>query len=257
MTARMPTAFVSHGSPMNALLPEAADAWHAWAGHMPRPRAVLAISAHWETAGPTLGAVETLPLIYDFFGFPPALSELTYEAPGAPALAGRLRELTGGTWPSETARGWDHGTWVPLRCMYPAADVPVLQLGLPRGTDAAALWAMGERLEPLRDEGVLILASGSMTHNLGTVQRGPDPATPDWAREFDAWAEATLSARDADTLRDFVRAAPDNAMSHPTPEHFTPLLVAAAAGSLETAEVSFPVTGFELGSLSRRCVQFD
>jgi len=257
MTARMPTAYVSHGSPMNALLPDAAAAWHAWAEHMPRPRAVLAISAHWETEHPTLGAVETLPLIYDFYGFPPALSELTYAAPGAPALAERMRELTGGTWPTEPARGWDHGTWVPLLCMYPDADIPLLQVSLPHGTDAAALWAMGERLRPLRDEGVLILGSGSMTHNLGTVQRGPDPATPAWARAFDAWAETVLSGRDTDALSDFTHAAPNYAMNHPTPEHFTPLLVAAAAGNLELADVSFPVTGFELGSLSRRCVQFD
>ena len=216
MTARMPTAFVSHGSPMNVLFPEATLGWRRWAADMPRPRAVLVISAHWETVHPTLGAQETLPLIYDFYGFPPPLYELTYAPPGAPALAERVRELSGGAWPTAAARGWDHGTWVPLLSMYPKADIPLLQVSLPHGADTAAPWAMGEQLRPLRDEGVLILGSGSMTHNLATARPGTASAPPDWALAFDAWAASTLSGHDVDALLDVSRTAPDFAMNQPT-----------------------------------------
>ena len=183
--------FLSHGAP-----PLADDAtWTtelaAWAGQLPRPEAVLVVSAHWESAPMTVSATTTVPLFYDFYGFPRRYYEVTYPAPGAPALADAVAKLVatpGSPIHQDPTRGLDHGAYVPLVEMYPDADVPVLQVSMPT-LDPAELFALGRRLAPLRDEGVLILGSGFSTHNLREMDMAapPDAAPPGWSSEFDDW----------------------------------------------------------------------
>ena len=250
--SRMPVGFVGHGSPMSAVAGPNGDAWARWAQAMPKPKAILVVSAHWEEAPLTIGATTTIPLVYDFYGFPDEMYALRYDAPGAPALADRVEGLLKGRLPTQRdpERGLDHGTWVPLLRMYPKADVPVLQVSIPSHF-ARELYPLGRSLAPLRDEGVLLLGSGNATHNLGRV--GGD-ATPGWASEFDAWLEDATRRKDLDLLADWEHKAPAAHTAHPTREHFVPLLFAAAAA--ESGDTSFPVVGFEGGSISRRCVQF-
>lgn len=245
-----PTGFVSHGAPTLALDAAKGAPLRAWGEALGRPSAVLCVSAHWETDRPTLGATETLPLIYDFGGFDRALYEVSYPAPGAPELAERVAELVDVD--RAPRRGWDHGVWTPLVWMWPGADVPVLQLSLPRASPAE-LVALGAALRPLRADGVFILGSGSMTHNLGRMSRDGFPPAQ-WAEAFDAWiAEVLGDRRDAELL-DYERTAPRFRTAHPTDEHWTPLLVALGAADPD-APATFPVTGWEYGNLSRRCVQ--
>ncbi len=254
---RMPVAFVGHGSPMTALDSVKGGEWQRWASAWGTPKAILVVSAHWEAAPGTLGAVRTLPLIYDFSGFPRPLYAVTYAAPGAPALAERVKGLLQpvvGNVRHALARGLDHGAWVPLVWMARDAAVPVLQLSLP-SQDGPALVKLGQALAPLRDEGVVILASGNLTHNLGRVDGRANAVTPAWARDHDAWLADVLQRRDLDALADFRRRAPALEMNHPTLEHLTPLFVAAGAASKAWSATSFPLTGFEGGSLSRRCVE--
>lgn len=251
---RMPVAFVGHGSPMTALDPARGGEWQRWGEGWGRPTAVLAVSAHWEAAPATLSAPRPLPLIYDFYGFPRELYQVTYAAPGAPRLAARVQGLLaplGGARASET-RGLDHGAWAPLVWLQRAADVPVLQLSLPT-QDGPALVRLGQALAPLRDEGVVILASGNLTHNLRAVGRMDQPP-PAWAQEHDAWLADVLARRDLDALADFRRKAPALRQNHPTLEHLTPLMVAAGAAARDWSRSTFPVTGWD-GSLSRRCVE--
>jgi len=250
MSERMPTGFLAHGSPLRALDAEKGADLRRWGSALPTPQAILVVSAHWERAPLTIGTVRGgAELVYDFGGFPRALYEMQYPAPGAPQLAedlgGRLADLGA----VREDRGLDHGVWVPLVHMFPDADVPVLQLSMPRSMGYDALFALGERLQPLRDEGVLILGSGNLTHNLRELGQ---QTTPTWAADFDAWAEDAIRRRDWDALQDPGRA-PGFTRSHPRDEHYRPMLVAAGAGPDD--EVSFPVEGFELGSISRRSVQ--
>jgi 4,5-DOPA dioxygenase extradiol len=254
-TTSMPTIFLAHGAP--PLLDDAG--WvrelHDWAGAMPRPKAVLMLSAHWEERPVTIGATETVPLIYDFFGFPQHYYEQKYPAPGAPQLAARIRALLKGTQPvaDEPTRGLDHGAYVPLVAMYPEADVPVLQVSLP-SEDPRELFALGRTLRQLRDEGVLIVGSGFITHNLrGINWNATEPVG--WAVEFDHWAHEALVKRDIDSLLDYKAKAPAVHLALPTQEHFVPLLVALGAAD-ESEQISFPIEGFWLGSLTRRSVQF-
>lgn len=250
-----PVGFVAHGAPLLALDAEKGAPLGAWGRGMPRPRAILAVSAHWEAAPPALGPTRPVPLIYDFRGFPEALYRVQYAAPVAPELAERVTALLGGPAAVRVMpeRGLDHGTWVPLKWMYPEADVPVLQLSLPT-EDPAALIALGRRLAPLRAEGVLVLGSGNITHNLRRVdwQNGPPP---DWATDFDSWTADVLTRFDLDALAQYRTRAPGVELALPTHEHFTPLLVAAGAASEGAHGVGFPVDGFEYGSLSRRSVR--
>src|SRR5262245_7367141 len=253
-SGRIPAAFVGHGSPMTALDAAKSGDWTRWAAGMPRPKAVLVVSAHWEEAPPSLGPTRKTDLVYDFYGFPDELYALRYDAPLAPALADRVEALlepVGGS-QREEERGRDHGAWVPLRSMYPKADVPVLGLSLP--TDhPARLIAIGRALAPLRDEGVMILGSGNATHNLRRIDMNAN-GTPSWASEFDAWLTESLTKRDLRALEDWRRIAPGARIAHPTVEHFSPVLVAAGASLDSGGAVTFPVTGFEGGSISRRCV---
>jgi 4,5-DOPA dioxygenase extradiol len=253
---RMPVLFAGHGSPMNAIEDNAWSRGHAaLADLMPRPRAILAVSAHWESDGVFTTLDDPPATIHDFGGFPPELYAMRYPARGDRALAERVARLTGGA--AADGRGLDHGTWAVLHRMYPAADVPVVQLSLDVRATPAGHLAIGRALAPLRDEGVLILASGNLTHDLrdafSRMRRG-DATTPGWATRFDADAARALEARDEAWL---VRAldTPDGDRAHPTPEHWLPILYAFGASDREDA-VSFPVTGFDLGSLSMRCALF-
>ncbi|MHC5009421.1 MAG: DODA-type extradiol aromatic ring-opening family dioxygenase, partial [Planctomycetota bacterium] len=204
----------------------------------------------------TIGATTPQPLINDFRGFPRELYRVRYSPPGAPKLARRVQQLLAplGDVRSDPRRGHDHGAWVPLRWLYPHADVPVLSVSLPSHRPAALL-RIGRALRPLREEGVFILGSGNVTHNLRRLDGRRGAPTPTWASEFDAWSRQVLARHDVDALLDWERKAPAARTNHPTVEHFVPLIIAAGASS-ERDTVTFPVSGFEAGSISRRCVNF-
>ncbi|MCA1855609.1 dioxygenase [Massilia oculi] len=233
--SRLPTLFVSHGSPMLALQDSPARRFLAGLGAaLPRPRAVLAVSAHWETIGaPALGYATRPATIHDFGGFPPALYRIDYPAPGAPEVAGRaaaLLQAAGLAAGRDPGRGLDHGAWVPLRLMYPDADVPVTQLSILHRGDPSAHLRIGRALAALREEGVLVLASGSLTHNLHAYRgQGVDAPVPDWVAGFGDWMAARLAANDQAALLDYRRAAPHAVQNHPTDEHLLPLFVALGA----------------------------
>jgi len=211
------------------------------------------VSAHWVDAPVTLGASRTVPLVYDFYGFPQKYYDVTYAAPGAPDLAKRVRELVPGS-RSDEARGLDHGAYVPLVAMYPAADIPVLQISIPT-MDPAPLYALGKSLAPLRDEGVLIMGSGFLTHNMRSLAREPGAKPPAWAAEFDAWAEGVLAKKDVDALIDYRARAPGVSIALPTHEHFVPVLVAMGTADGASESVAFPITGFAYGSFTKRSLQ--
>jgi 4,5-DOPA dioxygenase extradiol len=236
-TQRVPPVFVSHGSPMLAVEPGAAGAMLArLGGDLPRPKAVLAVSAHWEAPDPVVGANPRPRVIHDFYGFPRELYELDYAAPGAPALAFRAAELLreAGLDPhGSDTRGLDHGAWVPLRYLYPDADLPVAQLAISPARGARYHLDLGRALAPLADEGVLILGSGGVTHNLREFRGQPaDTPAPEWVVDFGAWVAERLAAGDADALVDYRRRGPGAVRNHPTEEHFLPLLVALGAAGL-------------------------
>jgi 4,5-DOPA dioxygenase extradiol len=251
----MPVIFLAHGAPM--LLDD--GGWvgelAAWARALPRPRGILMISAHWEQRPVAIGATTPVPLVYDFYGFPEKYYRLQYASPGAPALATRVRALLGGAgiaFIDEPARGQDHGSYVPLLCMYPEADIPVLQLSLPT-MEPRPLYELGRALAPLAAERTLIVGSGFLTHNMRSISLRQ---TPGWANDFDAWCADTLARRDVAALLDYRARGPGVRDALPTHEHFVPVIV--AAGAAEALEpVSFPITGFWFGgSFTRRSVQF-
>jgi 4,5-DOPA dioxygenase extradiol len=254
---RMPAIFLAHGSPM--LLDDAG--WvaelAAWAKQLPRPKAILMISAHWLEAPVTIGATRTIPLVYDFMGFPDKYYDVKYPCPGAPDLGRRVAQLLSPTGPVMELpdRGLDHGAYVPLVAMYPAADVPVLQISIPT-LDPRELFEIGHLLSPLRDEGVLIIGSGFLTHNMRFAFRKDTPA---WAVEFDAWCADVLARRDHDALLDFAKRGPAAQVALPTTEHFVPVIVAAGAAPDPSESVAFPITGFwgqGGGAFTRRSVRF-
>ena len=256
-SGRMPVIFAAHGAPV--LLDDAG--WMAelagWAKAMPKPKSILMISAHWEERPTTLGATRTVPLVYDFSGFPERYYQTQYAAAGAPELAARVRELLRQKdmpVAQEPERGLDHGAYVPLVPMYPDADVPVLQISMP-GLDAQELFRLGQALAPLRDEGALVFGSGFITHNMRYAFR---PGTPRWAKDFDAWAADALLRFDVDALLDFQVRAPAVRMALPTWEHYAPLLVAAGAVAAGRPRITFPITGWWMdGAFTKRSVQFD
>ncbi|GAA2496641.1 class III extradiol ring-cleavage dioxygenase [Streptomyces gobitricini] len=254
--ARMPALYLSHGAPPLADDPVWPGQLADWAARLPKPSAILMVSAHWEEAPTTLGATVTAPLVYDFRGFPEHYYRVRYPAPGAPRLAESVRKLLRGPGTPVRdlpGRGLDHGAYVPLVEMYPDADVPVLQMSLPT-LDPARLMGVGRRLAPLRDEGVLIVGSGFFTHNLAALRHA---GVPTWSAEFDDWGRRALDAGDVDALLDFAHASPAGALAHPRTEHFAPLFVtlgaADAAGDL--AGGRSVVDGFWMG-LAKRSVQF-
>jgi 4,5-DOPA dioxygenase extradiol len=253
----MPVIFAAHGAPI--LLDD--EAWMAqlaaWARAMPRPKSVLMISAHWEEQPTTLGATTSVPLVYDFYGFPERYYRTLYPAPGAPELASRVRGLLDAAripHRDDPARGLDHGAYVPLVAMYPDADVPVLQVSMPM-LDARVLFELGTALAPLRDDGVLVFGSGFLTHNMRFAFR---PGIPAWAREFDAWARDAIERFDVDALIDFETRAPAAEIALPTWEHYAPVLLAAGAASVSRPRVTFSIEGFWMdGAFTKRSVQFD
>ncbi|MFJ6986460.1 MULTISPECIES: dioxygenase [unclassified Streptomyces] len=231
----MPSLFVSHGAPFTLDDPRWLDDLHAWGRSLPKPRAVVVVSAHWESAPAALSSTAAgTPLHYDFSGFHPRYKTLPYATPDASALGRRIAGLLGGAPVHEhTDRGLDHGAFIPLMAMYPAADVPVVQLSMP-GLDPGALLALGRRLRPLRDEGVLVLGSGFMTHSFAVFHQ---PRLAAATAEFDAWAVDALARGDVDALSDH-RRAPGAAVAHPTAEHFVPLLLAVGAADDPASAVS-------------------
>ena len=252
----MPVVFIAHGAP--PLLDD--ESWKAelasWAKAMPRPKAILSLSAHWENHPIAIGAEAAIPLVYDFYGFPERYYKLQYPAPGAPHVASRVRELLREksiAFVDDPGRGLDHGTYVPLMSMYPEADIPVLQVSLP-GLDPKELYAFGRALAPLREEGVLIAGSGFLTHNMRALG---ERTTPAWAKEFDLWSADVLAKRDVDALVDFKQRAPSARLAHPREEHFAPVISAAAASLDRGGNVTFPITGFwEMApAFTRRTVQ--
>ncbi|NEX93909.1 4,5-DOPA dioxygenase extradiol [Caulobacter sp. 17J65-9] len=245
----MPAVFFGHGSPMNALGGPHADGWRKLGADLPKPKAVLMVSAHWETDGTAVTADENPRTIHDFYGFPQALFDVRYPAPGSAALVGRVGELVGPgvRWASDW--GLDHGAWSVLVHAFPKADIPVVQLSLDRRLDAAGHYALARKLRPLRDEGVLIAGSGDFVHNLRTWRREPGAAAYDWATRFNEAVKAALVNGDHDTLVNWIRLGEDAQASVPTPEHFLPLLYVAAQQD-EGEAVSFFNDVIEGGSIS-------
>ena len=255
----MPVLFVGHGSPMNAIEDNRwSRAFAAMGAALPRPRAALAISAHWLLPGSFVTSNARPQTIHDFGGFPPALHQVEYPAPGHPELAERVARLLGARKASTRADwGLDHGTWSVLCHVWPNADVPVLQLSIDGRLPPAEHVEIGRALKPLRDEGVLIVGSGNLVHNLRDAfsnMRSGRAETPAWAADFDAAVASAIEQRDAARLSAVVTTDMGK-LAHPTLEHYLPLLYAFGA-STEGDSVSYPVTGFDLGSLSMRSVRF-
>lgn len=255
----LPAIYLSHGG---GPLPLEDDTWleplWSWARSIPKPRAVLVVSAHWEAAPLMLSASEAAtPLVYDFGGFDPMYYQVGYSTPDASWLA---RRIVGSMPPAERphehpSRGLDHGAWVPLKAMYPAADIPVLQLSIPTH-EPDRLLAIGARLAGLRAEGVLVIGSGFMTHGLpfitrAIVERG---AVPSWSAEFDAWVAGALARGDVDELTRYATVAPGARYAHPTVEHFVPIFVALGAATNPEGPVETKMEGFWMG-LAKRSFQ--
>jgi 4,5-DOPA dioxygenase extradiol len=258
-TPRMPVLFVGHGSPMNAIEDNTwSRAFRALGVALPRPRAILCVSAHWFLPGTHLTASDPPETIHDFGGFPQALFDMQYPARGDGALARRVVQLLGeGRASLRDDWGLDHGTWSVLHHLRPAADCPVVQLSIDSRALPSAHLAIGQALRPLRDEGILVMGTGNVTHNLRHAMRNyqtGDRTTPPWAAAFDADVARAAAQHDAQF---FTRALDSDAgrMSHPTVDHYLPLVYAVGASD-ERDQVSFPITGFDAGSLSMRAVQF-
>jgi len=241
--------FVSHGAPSLALDVERGRDLARWGRALPRPAALVVVSAHWERTPLALGARAPRPLLHDYGGFAPELREVTYEAPVASGLAD---ELAAGLAEFEVARDdarpWDHGVWVPLVHLFPARDVPLVQLSLPSDSPPQRLAQLGARLGALVEGRALVVASGGFVHNLRRLDWSEREPPPAWATDFEAWGRAALERGDLDELVDYRARAPGLSHAHPTHEHWLPLLVAAGAAPRARA---FPVEGFEYGSLSR------
>ena len=257
---RMPVMFVGHGSPMNVIEDNQwSRGYTKLRDLIPRPSAILAISAHWYVKGSYLTANTQPPTIHDFGGFPKALYDIEYPAPGDPALAERLRELIGKA-RVQLSDDWglDHGIWSVLHWMYPEADIPVVQLSIDRQLDIRQHFEIGRSLAALRDNNILIMTSGNIVHNLHDAFRQMQSGTaitPDWAHRFDEAVKQALLAHDVETLLSMYPDTADGRLAHPTPDHWLPLIYAAGAAN-ENDCIRFPTEGFDLGSLSMRNVIF-
>ena len=252
-SSRMPVVFVSHGAP-DALLkaPSTIACWQQISKSMPRPKAILVLSAHWEAAVPTISMAAQPETIYDFGGFARELYDLRYPAPGATSLAQRVVKRfaeTGMALQRHPSRGLDHGAWVPLLAMFPEADIPVVQLALPHQGDAADFLAIGTVLRPLRDEGVLILASGAITHNFGWLRWEENESTDPLprAKAFSDWVGEAIAGCQIQSLADF-HTAPWGREAHPSKEHFMPIF--AALGAANDSAPTRHQPAFTYGGLS-------
>ncbi|HKR67065.1 MAG TPA: 4,5-DOPA dioxygenase extradiol [Thermoanaerobaculia bacterium] len=250
----MPAIFFGHGNPMNAIESNRyADAWSEIGRTIPRPKAIVCVSAHWYLPGTALTAMPKPRTIHDFGGFPRELYQVQYPAPGDLALCARVQELTGARFDDEW--GLDHGTWSVLVHVYPNADVPVVQLSIDETQPADVHYELGRRLAPLRDEGVLVMGSGNLVHNLHTYAWGRHPAEPyDWAIRFEARAREWMSAGNHTPLIGYEELGRDATLSAPTPDHYLPLLYVLGAAH-EGEEVTYPVEGIDGGSVSMLTVK--
>jgi 4,5-DOPA dioxygenase extradiol len=257
MSESMPAIFFGHGNPMNALSDNAwTQGWAAIGSSIPRPRAILCISAHWYIPAAAVTVMERPRTIHDFGGFPRELFEVQYPAPGSPDLARRVNELLGGdVIEDESNWGLDHGTWSVLCHVFPAGDIPVVQLSINETEAARFHYDLATKLAPLRDEGVLIIGSGNLVHNLHTYAWGKHDVEPfDWAVRFESRARDLMLAGDHDPLIDYESLGRDAMLAAPTPDHYIPLLYILGlrkAGDL----VTFPVEGFDGGSISMLTVK--
>lgn len=247
--SRMPVVFFGHGSPMNTLdRNRYTDAWREIGESISSPEAIVCVSAHWYTEGTAVTVMARPRTIHDFYGFPQALFDVQYPAPGQPEVARRLRELLA---PVDVALddswGLDHGTWSVLKHAYPKADVPVVQLSIDGTQPPQFHYDIARRLAPLRDEGILVAGSGNVVHNLRLMRPGAQAF--DWAVRFNGTIRAALAARDHATLIEFEKLGADARLSVPTAEHYLPLLYIAAL-QREDEAMTFPVDGYDLGSVS-------
>ncbi|MGP1676717.1 MAG: 4,5-DOPA dioxygenase extradiol [Burkholderiales bacterium] len=248
--ARMPIIFFGHGSPMNTLARnQYTEAWRKLGATVPKPKAILAISAHWFTCGTAVTAMTSPKTIHDFGGFPQALFDIQYPAPGDPGLAARVRDLLAPVAVQlDESWGLDHGTWSVLAHAFPDAGIPVVQLSMDGTKPARFHYELGRQLAPLREEGVLIVGSGNVVHNLMLMQRGAGMPAYDWAQRFNGKVRAALASADHQTLIDFEHLGEDARLSVPTPEHYLPLLYIAALQA-EGETMAFIMDGYEAGSL--------
>ena len=251
----MPALYIGHGAPM--LLDD--QLWtsqlRAVSADIERPKAILIVSAHWESQPITLSnPAANAPLVYDFSGFDRKFYEMAYNSPDATEISQLVASMMPDTEPvHQSNRGLDHGAWVPLRIMYPDADIPVVQMSMPT-SDPAKLLELGKRLQPLRDQGVLIIGSGFMTHGLQYLRNlSTEALAPTWSSEFDAWAAGALAAGDVDVLSNFREVAPGMPYAHPTVEHFTPLFITLGAASMADAAPQTLIDGYFMG-LSKRSI---
>ena len=257
----LPSLYISHGSPMTALQPGPVREHLAQlAAELPRPQAIVIATAHWLSPRPHVGGAAQPETVHDFHGFPPALYEIRYPAPGAPALAERVRGLLAeaGLDPAlDPHQGLDHGAWVPLRLLYPEADIPVVPLSIQPQLGPAHQYAVGRALAPLRDDGVLVIGSGSITHNLHDFRAGySEEREAPYVRPFIEWIEQKLSEGDVAALLDYRRQAPFAERAHPTDEHLLPLFVALGAAG-ESAHAQRIDAGIEYGLLAMDIYRFD
>jgi 4,5-DOPA dioxygenase extradiol len=249
----MPALYIGHGAPLLLDDPVWSSEIAGITKKFEKPIAILIVSAHWESAPISISSpISGTPLVYDFGGFAQKFYEMTYQTPDASALATRIAAMMPDSEPlHESSRGLDHGAWVPLKIMYPDADIPVIQLSMPT-TDPGKLIQIGKRLQPLRDEGVLIIGSGFMTHGLPFLRDWSINATaPSWSSEFDTWVAEALSRGDVDALASYKDLAPAVKFAHPTVEHFTPLFVTLGAATNPESISETLIEGFWMG-LSKR-----
>jgi 4,5-DOPA dioxygenase extradiol len=256
MTPRQPALFIGHGSPMQAIEPSRyTAAWEQLGRTLPRPRAIVVVSAHWYTNGTAVTTATQPATIHDFYGFPAALYQLQYPARGDAALAARVQELLAPAQVrADTQWGLDHGSWSVLRYMYPAADVPTLQLSIDANLAPRAHYQLGRRLGALRAEGILILGSGNVVHNLRALQSSAAAPALAWAAEFNDAVRAAVLAGEHETLIDYLAMGSAAQLSVPTAEHYLPLLYVLGTQSGEDT-VSIPIDGIDLGAISMLSAQ--
>lgn len=250
----LPSLYISHGAPPLLDNQLWMDQLAAWAGTIEKPKSILIVSAHWESAPVAISSTSAkTPLIYDFGGFAPKFYNMKYETPDATWLGDLVAKLMPDTEPlhQHASRGLDHGAWVPLKVMFPDADIPVVQLSMPTH-DPVRLMELGRRLRPLREQGVLVIGSGFMTHGLPFIRDWRvEAAAPGWSSEFDAWAKEALDRGDIESLINYKTLAPGMPYAHPTVEHFTPLFVTLGASINPEQSVETKIDGYFMG-LSKR-----
>lgn len=254
-TAKMPVLFIGHGSPMNAIEQnQYTQAWKMLRNKLPKPNAILSISAHWLTKGTFVHANKNPKTMHDFWGFPDELYEIQYRCPGAPKTAAVVQSLIKSSRiESDTEWGIDHGTWVPLRYLFPEADIPVFQLSIDFSKSAQFHYNFGKELAPLREQGVLIIGSGNIVHNLGRMQYARDANPYDWAVEFDELSKELVIKGDHASLIAYENLGKSALISVPTPDHYWPLLFILGLQEKDD-QISFPAKGITHGSVSMRAI---